>query len=205
VSKPNFLAISYYTPEYEMFAVRLKANLDRIKVPNDIRQKPSRGSWQSNCAYKPQYIEDMRAEHKATPLLWIDADATLTKFPEHINDLASNPDLDISVRTSNTDPPHPWNRIMSGTVYFGITKRSAYLLKRWNEICTMNPRRWDQVSLAIAIEQGYKDGSAYILEPLPETYCAVCNKRQSDEQPVIIHWQASRTMKDKVGDAGDSE
>lgn len=201
----NFTVVSYYTPEYEDHAMRLQESLHRFGLQYYLAVKPSSGSWQANCAFKPRFILHCREKFPGMPLLWLDADATVEATPKLIANYADMPLIDVAVRTSNTTPPHPWNRVMSGTVYLGPGERTTHLVRRWAALAEMNPRRWDQVSLAFAIEEASKDGTPYNLEPLPEPYCAVHDRRQSESPAVIMHWQASRKLKSVVGDAGDSE
>ena len=210
----NPIVVSYFTENYRKYANRLKAGLDRYCVENDIVNIPSQGSWQRNCAYKAQFIEEMRRVHTNRPVIWIDADATIQRelkfFTEKLDKFNG---VDICVRNSGSIPPHPWNRIMSGTVWFGPGVTTTNLVKRWKEHCIIDPRRWDQVSLAMAIEEGcptdiakegYIDRGMYKVLSLPEPYCAVFDNRPTNaDAPCIVHWQASREMKQLEGDEGD--
>lgn len=195
--KHRYIVVSYYTPEYGDYAKRLAATCEQHGVPHEIAPRNSAGSWQRNCALKAEHLLNCAKRYSGRAIVWIDADATIEAYPRLFDQYVLQP-FDIAVRTSNTDPPHPWNRVLSGTVYLNPTKNRDRLLSRWWAQCTLNPVQWDQVSLAVALEN--HGGVPYKVEPLPEHYCAVHDRRTTDTAAVVLHWQASRAMKPIVGD-----
>lgn len=195
------IIVSYGTPHYHDLLARLTAGLESHDVEHEVEHTPDLGSWQRNCAYKSRFIEKMRNKHKNRPVVWIDADATIERNPLPLFLDYQVRDIDIAARMTD-NPDHPWNRVMSGTVYFGTRTRVDHLVRRWKHHCMVKPHRWDQVSLALAIEEKF-NGEPYVAVPLDEPYCAVAGRRTTQHPPVIVHWQASRTLKHLVGDAGD--
>lgn len=197
------IIVSYATPEYATLLARLVAGLTRYGVEHDTEDVVDMGSWQRNCAYKSRFVQKMRAKHAGRPVVWIDADATIERDPMRLFTEYEERGFDIGARMTD-NPDHPWNRVMSGTVFFGTRTRVDHLVRRWKHHCMVRPTRWDQVSLAIAIEEGYNN-EPYASIALPESHCAVAGRRTTGDAPVIMHWQASRTLKNVVGDEGDAE
>lgn len=198
-----YKVISFYTPAYESVAKRLIATLNRHSIDHDVERIESLGSWQRNCAHKPSFILRKSQEHSGKPIVWIDADATIQSRPVLFETLAQENSVDIAVRMSNTRPAHDWNRVMTGTIYFGASPQRSKLIRDWQFRCNTNPLRWDQVSLAHTLENRGVNGKRYKVLDLPEPYCAVFDRRTTNELPIIVHWQASRQLKDCVGDEGD--
>ena len=84
---------------YSDHAKRLKEELARFRVPSDIREKQSLGSYQKNCLSKPQFIYQMLVE-KQEPVVWLDIDSYICKTP-NVFDLFTGT-TDVAVACSTT-------------------------------------------------------------------------------------------------------
>ena len=67
------------------------------------------------------------------------------------------------------------------------TDETYKLVESWEERCRKRPHQWDQKSLEQVL-----DGNFY---NLPEEYCKIYNIRYPVNKPIIVHYQASRTVR----------
>lgn len=192
----NPLIVSYYTAGtgYEVEVQNLIASCRKLDLQADIVPIPSRGSWDKNCCYKPEFLLEKLDEHQR-PIVWVDADAIFLKNPTLFESLQ----CDIALRTYEELPlDHP-SKVYTGTIYLSNNEMARTLLKRWKEESERMLREeknevWDQVSIKQALL-----GSNVDLFPLPDTYATIYDKQlTSIEEAVILHYQASRLFKKEV-------
>lgn len=181
------IVTSFYTKntEYEKEAQNLILSCKKFDVPFDIIGIDSLGSWEKNCAFKPQFLLNQLDKHQK-PLVWLDADAVLMQAPTLFYDL----NCDIALYSPENLPDHHPSKFLSGTLYIQNTKEARSFLKLWDEECS-KAEGWDQIALRnvllhlpIALTVGL----------LPQSYCAIFDKTMN-ESPVIMHYQASRLFK----------
>lgn len=173
----NWTLISFYTPLYKESAERLKASCVKFNVPFFIEERPSKSTWEANCCMKPNFIYEKLQELKS-PVLWVDADAEIVRpladsFPGEFSTVIN---LDLPL----THPSH----VVSCVVY--AEPGSLGLIEKWITLC--DDKEWDQVALKEAL-QGYDTS------PLPREYSMIYDRLEKDDQPMIIHYQASRLTK----------
>ena len=77
---------------YSDHAKRLIAECNNLGVPYDIRQKPSKGSYQKNCLSKPKFLLDMLMM-KRKPFVWLDIDSYLLKQPNIFDSMIESHDV----------------------------------------------------------------------------------------------------------------
>lgn len=178
------LFVSFFTPAYAAEAAGLVESLDAFGLPHDVRKLDSRGSWVANCACKPAFIREMRAEHPGRPIVWLDADARV-KAPPVLFDTLAGFDFACHYRGGE--------ELLSGTLFFGPTDTAYELLRAWEQECRFFPNEWDQKRLEIAVSRvpGLK---AYTLPP---TYVRIFDAQDMGdaEDAVVIHRQASRRLR----------
>ena len=81
--------------------------------------------------------------------------------------------------------------VLSGTIYFGNTRKSRELAAEWMREIERHKHLSDQKNLgAIAERLGVN------LEILPADYTAIYDSMPEATDPVIKHWQASRHLKE---------
>lgn len=171
--------ISFYTPLYIPHANRLKASCDKFDIPHLIEALPCQGTWEENCAEKPNFILEKLNSLK-TPVLWVDADAEILRpLGPFEGDFSTIINLDLS-------ETHP-SRVVSSVVY--ATQKALPIIERWAHISkTFGGKEWDQVALREAL----KNENA---QPLPKEYSMIIDRLKEGDEPIIVHHQASRLMK----------
>ncbi len=190
-----FKVVSFYTQDsrYTAHAERLRASLDNFNLDYVIEPVADHGAWEKNCAYKSEFIlKAWRAS--PIPVVWLDADATLTAEPE----LFARVRADFGLHKWTWDHAHAdagWE-FCSGTLYFGKSPLVEALLNQWALRCRADPMTWDQVHLCSA----WCDISA--TSPLqtvwlPRAYLHIDGAPEL-EPPVIRHWQASRELRSEL-------
>lgn len=173
--------VSYYTEPYRTHAEALRASLDAHGCEHDIELVDSAGSWEKNCAMKPEFVRRMRQKHRGRRIVWLDADAVVQQSPELLSKLNG---ADFAAHTLAGE-------LLSGTLYFAPTSRATRLVTRWNKEQGKTPTDWDQRTLARALV-GWKGEHTN----LPPEYCRIFdNRKQKNVVPVIRHMQASRLLK----------
>ena len=84
--------VSKNTVYEEVVNKYLIPSFKRWNLRYDIDYIENRGSWAKNIYYKPEFINKMLRKHKE-PIVSLDADATIEKFPELFDKLPDNIDL----------------------------------------------------------------------------------------------------------------
>ena len=183
-SQVRFITCAFYTKgtDYENEIKGLVADLDEFNLPRCIQGVEPRGSWELNCAIKPEFLADMLRIQKR-PILYLDADARIRQFPELAETMAE----DIGVYYQN-------NKVLSGTIILNNTPATADLLDTWIKIQHKFPTTWDQKTLALALEEC----SHVSIKKLPAPYCLIFDIMRHLGPPIIEHFQASRRFKRKV-------
>ena len=177
------LVISFYTKDtpYEREIARLRRSCGEQGLELHVESLPSTGSWVRNCAMKGPFVRRC-LERFGRSLLWLDADAEVLRSP----DIFQEPDFEFAAY----QPRH----LCSGTLYFAHTGAALQLASTWASLCVRQPRSWDQVLLARALEQRI---DAVRFRCLPQGYCKVKGRRwrEDDRTTYILHHQASRRYK----------
>ena len=182
----NFIVISMYTINsiYEDVVVELEDSMKKFNIPYKLYAITDRGSWERNCQYKTIVIRDALINFNK-PVVWVDADAVFQKPPLLFNNLT----CDFAYHHYKKH-----NEVLSGTLFFRPTEKSMELLNEWISLNRTNTE-WDQRNLRKLLDQKYRDILDIIY--LPAEYCKIFDNRwqECEEEPIIIHYQASRTIK----------
>lgn len=203
------LVVSSYTPAYAGCAERLKRSCDALGVP--VRLVPVAGradlhgwpAWMQNChrCFDAVYTALVTQEDD---VLWADADATVERFPARLAGLSDDP-VDLAVYFT------PWGELADGTFWARNCRRVKAFLRDLIALCkdkfdawlSSKPRPnhrppknvWEQQILqdslsVLATRHGVRVGT------LRHSECFIFdNSRQKaalEEEPVVVHWQASR-------------
>jgi hypothetical protein len=80
------LVISFFTQdwEYPQHAKRLERECWDLGIELYIKELESTGSYRTNCGKKPVFILDCLQEFRR-PVLWLDVDASILKYPSQIS------------------------------------------------------------------------------------------------------------------------
>jgi hypothetical protein len=192
---PYPLIVSFYTRNtpYEAEAARLRASCQALHLPHRIVPVDPTGSWERNCALKASIIHDAWRTAD-TPVLWVDADATINRPPNLLTHL---PNLNADFALFLYDG---W-RTLSGTLWFNQTDHAAALLDRWQHACTTRPAVWDQLLLDLAWEETTLE-TTLTTAWLPARYCRIAGLDTDADltSAIVAHGQASRTLKGEVSE-----
>ena len=194
------LFISYYTkntPYEEVINKQLLPSLKKWELKYYIEGVDDLGSWANNTDFKATFILRMLEKYKQD-VVWIDADATIEKYPSLLFEIP--PEYDIAVHY--LDWQKHWHQkkdkfeLVSATVLFRYNEKTLRIIKEWIKNNKTKPsHKWEQKILQEVIE---KDKEIKVYR-LPVEYCCVVLSRDKIatyiKDPVIIQHQASRKYK----------
>lgn len=185
ITGKKFTIVSYHTNDaiYEAEASRLIASLDAFNLDYYIESIPALGDWKTCTDYKATFIR-RAIERVNTPIVWLDADATVVKYPILFENLK---EVDISAFINHI------NNLLSGTVYFANNDKVRKMMDNWIIANKKNTVLFEQKILQSTI----KKNRNIIFRRLPIGYCQIYNyKVQAKEnEKYVLHWQASRRTK----------
>lgn len=180
------LVVSYFTQGtiYVKEIEHLRKSLHKYVMDYEFRGMPNTGNWRHNCAMKGPFMRDMMAKLDR-PLIWLDADARVIKYPILFEQLK----CDFACMIS-------WHRekpgSASGTMYFNNTDATKKLLDVWADMCKKEPDELDQHLLHRALKKVDLN-----FTELPHGYCIrELDKVRDGDSPdrFIHHFQASRRV-----------
>jgi hypothetical protein len=165
-------------------------------IPLDVTVVDPGETWQHNCAMKAQHVLDKLNEYRA-PIVWLDADAEVLKYPVLFDEFAEANDHDFAGYSNAWD-----KNLISSVLWFNYTPTAISLAEKWAKLCAQDPTRWDQDSLWLAMRQ--MPGLRW--RPLPRSYNHIMPRGEKVDHSKldchIIQRQASRVHKKQMGDAG---
>lgn len=188
------IIISFYTEHtpYKQEAERLIESLRVLGLRHFIIAEPSKGSWIKNCAHKAIFIQRTLKELKE-PVLWLDADATVEKYPVLFDT------IEADFAAFRKRMVSGGRELLSGTLYFRPCDNVELLLASWILQCAKAPGLWDQRALALAWKEMPDKIKPKTLW-LPQGYCKIFDRMWREEPKIeyILHHQASRRLRRKV-------
>lgn len=193
------LVVSYYTAGtgYEDEAKKMLASAHRFGLETDVRPISTQGGWQANTYYKARFLRLMLELHPNQPLLWLDADVEMRRYPALFDDL----DVDLAVNIVDWSR-YPGRRndreLNTSVIYLRNTEPTRKLLDAW---IARNAREihtgiWEQKNLQAELRS--PPAGLRVLE-LPDRYCQIFDLMAAAGDPVIELFQASRRLKREVG------
>ncbi len=190
------IVVSYYTKHtgYEQEAKNLIASCKKFDLQTDIVGIASKGSWDTNCCYKPSFLIEKLREHQNS-IVWMDADAVFIQKPILFEML----DCDIALRIVDDLPiGHP-SKIITGTLFLQCRPKVFELLKRWDTECREMHKKGGEVWDQIALQRVLVKSPLIKLFPLPDEYYLIYDQAANQSKKgVIVHYQASRLLKKVV-------
>ena len=186
--------VTAYTPEYDELAARLLGTLARFRMASFAMPLRSTGDWRMNTFLKPRALCNAMMAFPTNPIVWVDADAEVVSSPGRFFQELAEADVDVACHhfVTKRGTEH-----LSGTLYLGPTERRARFLSAWVDMLEQHSHSYkgDQDAIADAAMVAGVD-----LYDLPRPYCQIFDAPRVEGQPdVIVHHQASRQMKRKVG------
>ena len=193
-----FTVISFYTTKspYEKEVKNLSKSLDDFNINHIIQAIEPRGTWEENAKYKPIFIKEM-LQSTETPILWLDADAVVLKYP-HIFDTITT---DVALYYRTTGPcavRFKGYELITATMYFNNTSRAEALVDMWlkEQDTTTESSLIEQRSLQHIIPTWQAQHKGTITY-LPQSYCRIFDA--PEDNTVIQQNQASRRFRREVG------
>ncbi len=177
----NPIYVSYFTENYREEADALIGTLKRFDLEYDVAKILDTGSWVGNCSRKASFIAAMMGCHRNRPVVWVDADARIRRYPILLDGISG--DVDVAYHLRNEQ------ELLSGTLYFAPTDMASKVVRNWWLRCDYSPHRLDQELLAEAVRI-YKPN----VQHLPACYVRIFDADDQGPDIVIEHMQASRRM-----------
>ncbi|CAB4138309.1 hypothetical protein UFOVP329_71 [uncultured Caudovirales phage] len=207
----GFAVVTMTTPEYAGVDDRLASSCRRVKrgeatLPIARFRCQSLGGWARNCALKP-LVMLKAAQMFGMPILWLDADSEIpnTKAAhEAIARLADGKSglggATIAAFCPALSPSYKKrfplinSNLCSGTLWVGEGRTGESILVAWATRCAADPEQLDQESLW--------DVAKGIVSPMCPELCCIPDLMPSVVEPIVVHHQASRTMREVVDSGG---
>ena len=179
----KFTVVSYYTLDeiYSEEIKRLVQSLKKFKLNYYIEGISPLGDWKTCTDYKATFIK-RAIERIPTPIVFIDADGEVVSYPKLFDTL----DCDIAAFINHI------NSLLSGTLYIANTAKTKKLIDRWIDKNAANTSLIFEQRILHGVIKTHKN---IVFKKLPIGYCQIHNYKFRDDNPTIIHWQASRRTK----------
>jgi hypothetical protein len=189
----NHVVCAYYTANtpYEQEVNALRSSLVKLQIPYFIKAVPTLSKWEFNCGQKPAFIKECLKRFPDRVVMYTDADSVLLQYPDYLKTFAG----DIAVHHLGG------KELLSGTIVFANNNKVMKLLDNWIYEQAATPNEWDQKVLDRVLT---KDTDLNVSE-LPLEYIQIFDHAVKCANPVVIHNQASRRLKNTVAVTGVSE
>jgi len=198
MSKENFIVVGYYTENtfYEKEAIEVGLSASNLEIPCYFHDVKDQGNWHKNTNYKPTFLLEMFEKYKDDyiAIVYVDVDARFVAYPELFDTLAAVPcpiavhNFDRSCYRGGRENGY---EILSGTIYLQTLNETKWILEKWERECQSHIGTWDQKNLEKVLKGNYHN--------LPYQYCMIYDRYKDTENPVIIHYQASRKVRSRGG------
>ena len=117
---------------YSDHAKRLIKNLDDLGIPHIIKEKPSKGSYRSNCLSKPRFILEM-LNRERKPLVWLDIDSIVHKRLDVFDEFSEKSDIALAFPKLPTKEDPSIGVPKASPIYVNNTPKCLEFLYAWIE------------------------------------------------------------------------
>ena len=188
----KYVVVGYYTigTLYEAKAHILIKSLERHDVPHYIEGVENLGSWKKNTGYKPTFLKRMLLKFPGVNVVYVDVDAEFLKYPILFDTLDCNVGVYVFDRSCYSKSIGGFE-VLSGTVFLKNNLEVYNIVEKWEKECQTHPDIWDQKSLEKTL-----NGDFYTI---PGEYCKIFDQMKHITDPIIVHYQASRTVRKQKG------
>lgn len=191
------------TPYEQVFKEHLLYSIEALDLQERlvIKETPNFGSWNRNVAEKPRIILEILNElPKDTDLIFLDADASIEKYPIEFDTITA----DIAFHILNWNDWYGYNSIppemelLTGTMFFKNNELIRQLCKEWYEEA-IKSNEWEQKVLQRILPKHIK----LVKQLLSVEYCFMKSRPGGlppliKVEPVILHHQVSRSLKKEI-------
>ena len=183
--------IAFHTPSYAHIVKELEKSIQHFGYDYEIVEVDDRGTWEENCAQKPEVLYDALVKYEED-ILYLDADAVIVRqLP--LEELTSDMIRFYVMVWTDPDTKVKVNELLSGTLFLPYNEQTLDIVKKWVTHQQNNPMIWDQKTLGEVLNKmpDYK----YVTFSAEWNYIKDYHSKFITLDPIIIHGQASREMK----------
>ena len=199
----DWVLVSYYTLDtsYEEEIKKLKKSIDGMEIDYCLFGKTVRGSWRANLDHKSAVILEALKMFPKKCIVFVDSDAIVNQYPKKFDELSLDQKANhIAAAFHLYKNSLSSGSLLSGTLWFNNSKNTHDLVRRWHEIGLKNPKIRHQHCLRLAIDEYHHSGKLLFVHRLPDSYTYIHDYVYKGKiDPVITHYQASRKLRDEVG------
>jgi hypothetical protein len=201
--KRGWQVISFYTKNtgYEKEIENLENSLKALKIPHHFFGFPETGSWRGNLNYKSQCILKAMDMFPDKDIVFLDSDAVVQRDPTLFDELSKSRAYDLSAHFFQYSQRSGGAlELLSGTLWIANNETSRKLMQKWHAIGIVRDDVKHQQCLKLAIAALEKDGIKIRVNRHPFAYTCIFDYPLAKQcVPVIMHYQASRRLRKKVG------
>lgn len=147
----HYIVCGWYTPDYQMWADKLRSNLDDLGEAHDIVAVESMdGGWEANTMRKPMQLSEAMRRHPGTTIIFLDVDCVVHRG---LGTLA-NIHGDVGMHMISGRRVSGYGRLFarSGTIVVRPGERASLFVSQWTRLsATAPPGQVDQHTLPDAI------------------------------------------------------
>jgi hypothetical protein len=197
------LVIGYYTKdsEYKKEIRGMEQTARFFGLDVHIYEMESLEDWHYNCLLKPTVIEQAMKDFPKRPLLFLDADARIRKYPELFDGWMTNFGYCQFDWANVPDATRQDTEVSSAVLFIRPTVATKDLIFRWKDACerciSNKEKVFDQQVLAKVL-QSWKVPKECVVERIPMSYNQIFDTMAGLGEPVIEQMQASRRLKGTV-------
>ncbi len=184
----SYIVCGWYTPDYKIWADKLRGNLNSFGEPHDIvAVDPMDGGWEANTMRKPGEISAAMMRHPDRTIIFIDVDCVVNRSLSRLAEIVG----DVGMHMVAGRRARGYGRLFarSGTMVLRPTKRAASFVTAWKRLSETAPDGYvDQHTLTEAIV--HTPGLS--VENIDVSWCAMAKDNAVD--PAIYHCGASSAV-----------
>ena len=189
------VVVTFFTNErYATCARELETSLlDAGMEDYDFQPRKSQGDHKTNLHQKIPFIREMLNKWLPRPILWVDADAYIRRWPSIFDStLWPHGQIPFDFACAREDVGDRLEMLMGGTLFFAGTTGARLLLDLWDTQTQSTPKRYDFENLSRALECAGRFVTKY---DLPPSYCWVerwFKDKEGPTSPIIEHLAISQ-------------
>lgn len=184
----DYVVCGWYTPDYAIWAVQLRQNLDRLNEPHDfVPVNKSPGGWEANTMRKATQIRQAMHRNRGKIIVFLDVDCEVMEPLATLADIHG--DIAVHMRCKFGRSGLPRVSVRSGTMVLRPTLLARTFVDTWADVSARAPKGCvDQRTLPMAMTLI----PGLSVNNLDVRYCAVAGDQV--KSPAILHDSASKAL-----------